>query len=365
MSENPAIPPHGGQLFALAAHLGLAASEILDFSANINPDGPPPGVLQALRQALDDPATLTSYPDLESTTLRDAIACHLEVPPHSIAVANGFVPLLEAAIRSRRIARCLLPVPAFSEYRRTLERCAAEVIPYPLAPHAWQLEPEHLLAAIRAAKADAILLANPQNPSGTLWPRNRLVDLIAAFQHLHFLVDEAFVDYVPEASLSVLAAARDNLTVFRSVTKFFAMPGLRVAYCVSARDRISTLNRQLPPWPISTLAEVAVAAALAGHAYQENARATNRRRRATLAGAFTQLGIAVEPAAANFLLLRLPSDAHTIREKLLHDHRILVRSCANFEALPGEYIRVAVRGEAQNARLVQAFKDVLFSEART
>src|ERR1700722_5671136 len=94
------LPAHGGQLRQIAARYGFEPGQLIDFSANINPAGPPASVLIALQQALADPAVLVAYPDLELTELKEALAEASEVLPENIAVANGFVPLLEAALRS-------------------------------------------------------------------------------------------------------------------------------------------------------------------------------------------------------------------------------------------------------------------------
>src|SRR5262249_30689036 len=115
-------PLHGGQLHQTADHFGIPVSELLDFSANINPDGPPPAVLSCLREAINSPSIISNYPDLDEFNLRRCIAKYVRIRPENIAIANGFVPLLDAALRTLFIRSCLVPVPAFVEYRRTLER---------------------------------------------------------------------------------------------------------------------------------------------------------------------------------------------------------------------------------------------------
>ena len=133
MRLSPSPPAHGGQLRQISERFGIPASQLLDFSANINPQGPPATVLEAMRAALDAPAVLTTYPDLEQAELKSCIAASAGVEVSAIAVANGFVPLLEASLRTLSVRRCLLPVPAFGEYRRTLERVGVAVTPYPAA----------------------------------------------------------------------------------------------------------------------------------------------------------------------------------------------------------------------------------------
>jgi threonine-phosphate decarboxylase len=360
-------PPHGGQLRQVAARFGIAADHILDFSANINPDGPPLSVFTALHDAIANPANLAAYPDLEYSELKQSIGAHTGVPIDCISVGNGFVPLLQAALRITNIERCLLPVPAFSEYRISLEQAGIRVTPYPLEPMGFLYEPATLLDAIhRQPSCDALLLANPQNPSGALCEPQALLDLVkrAANLGVTVLLDEAFIDYAPHGSLIQASDQHENLILFRSVTKFFAIPGLRVAYCVSHRNRSSFIHGNLAPWSVTTLAANAVRAALADGEYQERARSNNRQRRERLIADLTDIGLEIHPAYANFVLARLPEhiDATTLWSDLITHEHILARSCANFEGLTTNHLRLAVRNEEDNQRLAKALKRRIYSD---
>ena len=357
-------PAHGGQLHDLAARFGVPLDHLLDFSANINPDGPPPGVLEALRAALIDPATLTHYPDLDSSELRVALSQHHNLPPEAISVANGFVPLLEATLRCLNLRRCLLPVPAFGEYRKTLERTGVQVEPYPLSPEEnFRYDPRRILSSLLAGGHDAILLANPQNPSGVLTPLADLMHLLeaAARHNIHVLLDEAFIDYTPQHSAGPLISRFPNLTIFRSVTKFYAIPGLRVAYVLSSPTLRSAIARTLAPWPISTLASKAAIAALADPIFPHTTIARNAARRAPLAAGLHQLGLQTYPAAANFLLLHLPpaTDATGLWSRLIFDHHIVLRLCTTFENLTPGHLRLAVRTPEPNQALLEALRRTL------
>jgi threonine-phosphate decarboxylase len=368
-TSNPAaftLPTHGGQLSAVAQRSGISAKQLTDFSASINPDGPPTSVLSALRQALSDPATLTNYPDLEHTALKQAISRHAAIPEDCISIANGFVPLLHAALHMMKIRRCLLPVPAFSEYRHSLEQAGVAITPYPLEPSGFCYSPGAMLRTLPAAhdqSYDAILLANPQNPSGILTPRAVMLELVqaAATHGMTVLLDEAFIDYTHAESLVLQACMQSNLIVFRSVTKFFSIPGLRVAYAVSHPEQAREFARSLSPWPVTTLASLAVVAALKDSAYAERSRQGNRLRRGTLQRQLELLGIIVYPSQANFLLLKLPpaENAQRLGERMIREEHIVVRACEDFEALSSHHLRVAVRSEQENAHLVQALQRLL------
>lgn len=354
-----APPLHGGQLRHLAARFNVPASQLLDLSANLNPEGPPASLVNALRKSLEDAATLTAYPDLEEHLLRQAIAQFVGTSADCVSVANGFVPLLEAACRATNLNRCLLPVPAFVEYRRMLERLKVQIVPHALVlADDFSYAPERLLDGVH----DAILLANPQNPTGILATQSTLVELTqaAAMRKITVLLDEAFIDYAPEHSLAPEAERHPNLIVFRSVTKFLGVPGLRVAYAIANPRLTSAIQAQLPPWPISTIASRAISAGLMDVPFALRTRELNQRRSRGLANALCQLGIKTYPTPANFLLLKLPPliDATELWLRLITEHGIVLRNCANYEALPSNHLRTAIRTDAENTSLIGALRDI-------
>jgi len=356
------LPLHGGQLQAIAERFGIPPSRLTDFSANINPDGPPPGVLSSLRAGLDNISLLTTYPDLEHRDLKQSIAEYTNIPVDSIVVANGFVPLLEAVLRTLSIRTCLLPVPAFVEYQKVLERFQVAVTPMPLDAEAdFRYEIDRALFD----RQEAILLANPQNPSGVLTSREVMLQHLqeASRNGTYVFLDEAFIDYVPEQTLASYVDHYPNLIVFRSVTKFFGIPGLRAAYAITNKDLAARLNQIVPPWPITTLAAHAIEAALADVDYINRSRSLNLERRQELQTRLESLGLYVYPSAANFLLFRFPSDANAIDiwQRMIVEGHIVTRNCANYETLDHRYLRVAVMKPSENALLVEGLHKVLSS----
>jgi threonine-phosphate decarboxylase len=362
MAKAESYPLHGGQLHQIAERFGMPVSALLDFSANINPEGPPPSVLSTLQASLGDLSTFTEYPDLQLTDLKAAIARYAGVATQNITVANGFVPLLEAALRALPIRRCLLPVPAFVEYRKTLDRAGVETVLYPLNSDSnFVYDP----AAMMTGREDAILLANPQNPSGVCFNAALIRDLVvrASIKKMYVLLDEAFIDYVPEHSLTVSTNEFSNLIVFRSVTKFHGIPGLRVAYAVANSTLSSQIDGNLAPWPVTTLASRAVSAALCDLSYADRSLAENIKHRTWLHHDLEELGFSVHPSSANFILFRLPSgiDADVFWQHMIVEYRIVLRACTNYEGLPSGYLRTAVRTKHDNNRLVRALAEALSS----
>jgi threonine-phosphate decarboxylase len=357
-------PLHGGQLQQIATRYGISAKSLLDFSANINPAGPPTSVLLAIQRALANPETLTTYPDLEMTELKQVIAKRSELRSENIVIANGFVPLLDAALHSLDIKRCLLPVPAFNEYRKTLEGARVAVEPHPLASKDnFSYELNSILKALSDRACDAILLANPQNPSGALCRSEQMLRLIemTAERGITVLLDEAFIDYFPVHSLMRHVIEQSHLIVFRSVTKFFAIPGLRVAYAACHATKAQMLNRSLAPWPVTGFASDAVCAALGDEDYAKESHLENKRRRSWLEQQLHKLEIETYPSEANFLLLRFPAkvDVGLLWERMILEQQIVLRSCANFEGLDAGHLRVAVRSEQENGRLIDSLHHLM------
>jgi threonine-phosphate decarboxylase len=354
------LPNHGGQLRQIAERFGVPVEQLIDFSANINPEGPPPAVLPALIANLQNADALTSYPDLEQIELKQAIALYAGTSAHNLAVANGFVPLLDATLRTLPIRHCLIPVPAFVEYRPALTRAGIKVTSHLLeADNDFAYNIDSLLEGDH----DSILLANPQNPTGIATSKSDLLNLVskAATRNIVVLLDEAFIDYIPDYSITSYVENYPNLIVFRSVTKFHAIPGLRVAYMAAAQHIPEQIEENLPPWAITTLAAFAVIAALPDHSYAANSRLLNQQRRTLLQSQLIALGLHVYESAANYILFRLPPGIHPekIWQHMIVSHHVVLRACSNYENLSAAFFRIAVRTPDENALLIAALSSAL------
>lgn len=358
---------HGGDAEAVAARLGIPVEEIVDFSANINPDGPPSQVLDRLVREASNPRALARYPDPDSRRLREAAAAAIGVEPESIVVGNGSAALMTAVVRALAPSSCLVPVPAFGEYGRALATAGCRMVPVPLdRERGFALDAAEIRDEISRHRPDLCILTNPHNPSGSLAPAAAIRDVLTAARATGatVMLDEAFVDYAPDESLARDAAATPGLVVLRSVTKFFAIPALRVGLAVASPEVAERVRAQMDPWPVTSLAESAAVEALEDEEFARRTRASNEREREWLGRALGGVsGLVVFPSAANFLLLELPHDAPPaadVRERLVREHRLLVRDCGSFEGLaPGRFVRVCVRTRRENERLVAALAKLI------
>lgn len=354
--------PHGGLVDAAARQLGVPPDEILDFSANLNPAGLPPRAAARLAREAADPRLVARYPDPEARELKLALAARLDLPPETIVIGAGADALIHAAVRALAPRACLIPVPAFAEYARACAAAGIEARRVALkAEEGFRLQPQ---AWHGAGEGETIVLNNPHNPTGACAGRSEMLDRLAAARSngATVLVDEAFVDYTPEAAITRDAAAQSSVIAIRSLTKFYGCAGLRVGYAVGAPEAALALQQHLPPWPVTTLAANTLAEAIADGEYARHTVACTADRRAGLTADLMALGCRVFPGSANFLLVELPPEheAADIQRRLLERSRILVRVCDSFEGLTaGRYIRVAVRFDKENSRLVNALAGLL------
>jgi L-threonine-O-3-phosphate decarboxylase len=371
-------PRHGGNWAWGAAIAGCSPQEILDFSASLNPLGPPQSVLQALTQALSaaDPVVISRYPDPDYRDLRICLANHWAVDPEWIFVGNGAAELLTWAARDAQGREVWLPQPAFGEYARALRAAGATIKPLPFFPGqgsaGFTLLQEPLPVA---GKGNRVLwLNNPHNPTGWLIPQQDILPLLPQFDRV--VVDEAFMDFLPgEPTLSLNSspsamprsqtliphlAAHPNTIVIRSLTKFFTLPGLRIGFAVGHPDHWQRWRQWRDPWSVNGLAGVAVAAALADEDFRRRTLAwLPVAREHLLRGLQALPGWDPWPGQANFVLVRCPGSAVQIQEKLLRQHRILVRDCLSFPELGDRYLRIGLRTLPEQEQLLSACREIL------
>ncbi len=359
-----ATPVHGGNLGQVAAEYGVAASSLLDFSANINPRGLPLRARLQLQRDAADTALLATYPDPGYPELRAALARRLAIPPECIVIGAGAEALIASVIRAVNPARCLVPIPAFSEYAHACAAAKSTMETVSLAPDSgFHLDPNAYERKLRGTRCDCVILNNPHNPSGALLESSELIALLeqARARGGFALVDEAFIDYAPHASIVHHAIRHSNVAVVRSLTKFYGCPALRVGYVVGSAETMAMVARMVPAWPVTVLAANALREAVQDEEYALSSLRENEAERNRLAGLLAQLGAHVYASAANFLLLRLQPgwpDSRATRESLIRNHHIVIRNCDSYSGLDaGRFVRVAVRSASDNDRLLRALKE--------
>ncbi len=300
--------PRGGLSAILEYVPGRKAqTEPGNLAANEFPLGPSPAVLAAIRSASP---TAHRYPDPLADELREVLAGELEVERDQILVGNGSDELLYLLMLSLDPAttRIAIADPPYQLHRLVPRIFGIETAPVPLVD--WT----HDLVRFTKADADAAIICNPHNPTGTCVSRKQIAACAAAIPTTPFVVDEAYIEFAdnPE-SLSCIPLTRDGrVLVMRSLSKSLAIAGLRVGYLVGSTDLVALLRKIRPPFSVNSLAQVAALAALRDREYRSFVRAHVQAMRVKLVELLTSFGYESIPSQANFVLMKAPDEERFI-----------------------------------------------------
>lgn len=332
----PAARYHGDQ---------AVAPGMLDFAVNVRHGQPPDWLLGRLAARLPD---LARYPGVDDVhAAQDAAAQR-----HGRA-RDEVLPLAGAAeafalLGNLHPARAAIIAPAFTEPEAALSAAGVPVHHVVLRP------PFDLAGAVVPEDADLVVVGNPTNPTSVLHRREALLALRRPGRIL--VVDEAFADSIPEEPESLAGDALPDVLVLRSLTKTWALAGLRVGYALGSPEVLARLTAVRAHWPVGTLQLAAIAACCAPQAVADAAAGAARlgQLRAEMVAGLASVGAHVVDGRAPFVLFRMP-DAVALRKRL-HDRGIAVRRCDTFVGLDERYLRAAVRREWP--LLVQAISEV-------
>lgn len=348
---------HGGNIRNLAARAGMPESEIIDFSASINPLGPPGWLRPLISSRI---GSIVHYPDPDSLSLVEAISSHHGIPAEQVLVGNGSTEILHLIPRAFPSKRAVIPVPAYADYLAVSQMAGLDIDMITLKEHeGFALDLSMLETRLQGS--ELVFLGNPNNPTGLCLDSGKIRKLAAEHPETLFIVDEAFADFVQ--GLDRLVRNRpDNVLVLCSLTKFYAIPGMRVGFAAGAPGLTSRLKQLMPPWSVNTFAQAIGEAALADESYARHTREFINKERERLSTALRSIpGLKVYPGSANFLLVKVErsgTDAGKIAHQLLTDG-LAVRVCDNFQGLDNRFFRVAVRTGTENARLCEALGRIL------
>ncbi|WBW49963.1 histidinol-phosphate transaminase [Peptoniphilus equinus] len=344
---------HGANIFELARHYGFSEDQILDFSSNINPLGPSPKALSALRDNLN---LCTTYPDPEYTDLKAAIRkySHYSGP---VLLGAGTTELFHSYIQALHPKHGAILEPCYSEYARELTMAGATVHRYFLHEEEhYALNMDDFLTFVTQESIDTVIFANPNNPTGTLVSPTALEALLQT--GCHVLIDETYIEFtdVNTTSAIPLLARYDNLFITRSTSKFFATPGIRLGYGLTANTELyHALDSATMLWNINIYAAFLATHMFADTAYHDAVYAHIKKER-TLAlknlADITQL--TCYPSFGNFILCKIENErtAKDLRDALLQN-AVVIRDCADFKGLTPYHFRFCVLHAEQNAALIR------------
>jgi cobyric acid synthase CobQ/L-threonine-O-3-phosphate decarboxylase len=354
---------HGGNVKQLAEIVGLAEKDILDFSANINPLGLPEWFRSLISSRIN---SLVNYPDPSCSILVQTLASNCGVSEEEVLVGNGSTELLYLFPRALHKKRAVIPVPSYLDYVRVCELAGLTVEKVLLGEeNGFRLDLFELDHRLHGD--ELVFIGQPNNPTGLLVGPEALRALACNHPSTVFIVDEAFTDFVDGVD-SLIHNRPPNVIVLYSLTKFYAIPGLRLGCAVADSDISREVRRIMPPWTVNTLAQAVGEAALQDKAYATETRAVVKTLREQLSLELTSIPhLTVYPGTANFLLVRLDHktvDAPALARKTLLDG-IAIRDCSNFDGLDERFFRVAVRTAEENERLCHSIRKSLGASRST
>lgn len=350
---------HGGDPERELKRLGLAPRQILDFSVNISPLGVPPEIEDMWNDLLRE---IENYPTVDGRGVVHYYEKRFGLDSARILAGNGSTESIYLAPRALGLRKVVVIAPCFHDYTRASLAAGAELLPVALEADAGFAPPDTGVLEAALARCDGLFVGNPNNPTGTVFPRQLLLNLAETFPGKWLLVDEAFVQFVDQPDEVTLIKEEPppaNILVFRSLTKLFALPGLRLGAVVGHPDSISRLRQLKEPWSVNRIAEKVALRLIDCTEYEKQLANLMRRERPRVFARLEKIAAfqPLEPAA-NFLLARWRL-TEELDDLLLFMMRsgIHLRDCRNFPGLENNYFRMAIRRPEENDRLLSLMQD--------
>ena len=347
---------HGGNIYDIAHRLGCLPSDIIDMSSNVNPLGPPPGLIEFLKDNLN---IITALPEVDSTILVHSFADHYGIDPATVLAGNGSTQFIYSRPPARGTKRALIIGPTYADYA---ESCRLHNIhfEYFIVQESQAFKPDIDMIKEQVNGFDTVFICNPNNPTGTLCPGAEIESLCRARPSSYFVIDESYLPFVVSGDHeSMIGRGLPNVIILNSMSKIFRISGLRIGFLIASKNIIESLIRYALPWSVNALAQAGVQY-LMKHKAEVNAfidqtiefieneknRFAERLKNAA--------GIKLFTSTTSFMLAKLVNRhrADEVCHMLLAD-RILIRDCSNFKGLSNHFIRISLKNSETNMMLVE------------
>jgi threonine-phosphate decarboxylase len=355
---------HGGNIYQFAGRIACRPEQVLDFSANINPE-------QAVDLSCLQQVQLGPYADPDYSLLKQAIRRRYGYPANAdIEVFNGASAAIFALLRGLQPKDLVLYTPLYGEYAHIAGELGCKLhhinrlglnisggdFSRPVREWATKVAP----TTSYIPKQSTVIFVNPSTPDGQLYD---MQELLTAWQaaDCHIIVDESFLDFCVADSVAESIASYDKLYIIKSLSKFYGCAGIRIGFIIAAAQAIKELKRYEPTWKLSSLDMMYMQQALANTSFIEQTRQQTVYLRDLLQLALQASGLfeQIYPGQANFLLAKLANhgDGYHL-QTLLESSRILIRVCDNFEGLDKRHVRFAVKSAQAISQLDGCLKSL-------
>ena len=355
---------HGGNIYEIARLFNCRPADIVDMSSNINPLGPPPGLLEFLKENM---GKIIRLPEIDNSETIKYFADYLGIDPERVLAGNGTTQFIYSIPRALDSKRSLIIGPTYSDYQDSLNRnqIPSKIL---ISPESDGFQPDIGRISNSLDQFDTVYLCNPNNPTGMLIEYDELHQLCRSHPQVTFIIDESYLPFVIEAEKTTMLGSKlPNVIVLLSISKIFGIPGLRIGFMIAGRHQINKFKRHLLPWSINSLAQEAVRY-LADHkslidASVLKARLYCEKQRHQFHDMFESAPeIKLYPSKTPFILIKLPPAivSGSVRQHLAKE-LILIRNCDNFQGLSDQYIRISLKGPEAN-QMVAAKLRALMNE---
>ncbi|NPA95645.1 MAG: pyridoxal phosphate-dependent class II aminotransferase [Thermodesulfobacteria bacterium] len=350
---------HGGDVYSIAAELGVSPLDVLDFSSNCSPLPYPKGFHDYLCDNVDQMHLL---PEVDSITIRNKLAKRYNRHPDRFLIGSGTTQWIYALPRLLGSARAFVTYPTYADYEDACKAAGVEVVPIGIYPGGSQQDGRRLLQDLDALKpatleGGIVFICNPNNPTGLfLGPQDLLAIIKSKPRSTVWVIDESYAPFVgPDEYTSLLGhSLPENVVILRSFSKIYGIPGLRVGGLVGSSPVLEGLVSQMRPWSVNRMAQLALEYLLDEPQFEQEVRDFCQKEKEFFVDSLSKLhGMSHVEGRCHYALFRLSGGLRA--QELASELRkrgMLIRDCHNFKGLEGDYVRISPRLHPDNERLV-------------
>lgn len=361
---------HGGDIYTEGI---LKGREILDFSSNINPLGVPKSFTDHIDEAIK---AVEKYPDAEYRSLKKCIKEYLDfsvdyfkcgaydknykeseffISEKDIILGNGAAEIIDLSISCFK--KVCIAVPSFIEYEKNALKWGCDII-YSTMKKDMTYDYEDIL--LQTQKSDVLIIGNPNNPNGGIIDKDKFKKILDFCEENNktIIIDEAFIEFTGKNNFSFLEKMKNYkcILIIRALTKFFALPGIRIGYGISKnQELIDKIKSKQNPWNVNCFAEIAAKYVLKDRNYIEDSLIWIDEERKYMISNLKKVGLIEEVynTYSNFVLCKLKSLHCDELYKICLDKGIAIRKCDNFKTLNDKYIRLAIKNRESNNKIIK------------
>lgn len=345
---------HGANIFEISRDYGFDIEDIVDFSSNINPLGPSETAKQYL---IDHMELISSYPDTDYINLKKEISDYINLDMDDLLLFNGTTEGLINYIKLINPMNSLILSPCYSEYENELNKISSKIFYYNLLEeNNFEIDLDKLISIINRFNIELFIFANPNNPTGTILDKDQIEKLLTNTR-CKILIDETYIEFTDQEKFSAsrLCKKYENLIVLRGLSKFFAMPGIRLGYSINSSKNLKDLisNKQML-WNINILAAILAEKSFADKEYRKSVFDFISGQRQEIFSRLDKIkDIKYYKSYGNFILCKILNDkkAKDLRDYLL-TKAMVIRDCSNFNNLDEKYPRFCILNDEENKKLL-------------